>query len=151
MQQISNSYKNSLHANIFILVSKNYGWLTPQYHIHYWRLTHIVPCQGYIHSALQTVGFMLQNLLLLIQLNHIRREDWSFHETHILTLFGSKNLNVTFSSSHYYQNIISVVLQREVFLSFTLDNADACLKISNAGSAGSSPLSCGLEAKVGQR
>lgn len=34
-------------------------------------------------------------------------------------------------------------------LSFTLDNADACLKISNAGSAGSSPLSCGLEAKGG--
>lgn len=44
------------------------------------------------------------------------------------------------------KSLILAVLQWEIF---TLDNADACLKISNAGSAGSSPLSCGLDAKGG--
>jgi len=79
--------------------------------LHDWRLTYIVPCQGYIHGVLQTVGFMLQNVLFYIQLNHVRREDWSFHETRALTLFRSQNLNVTSSSNLYYQNVNSVVLQ----------------------------------------
>lgn len=141
MQQISNSHKNM--SIYFSLVSKNYAWVT----LCYWKLIYNSTMPR-LQSVCGKVKLCVQNVLLfLILLNNARREDGSFHQTHTLTFLGN----------HEYDMIFQTLLPKNHFRSctvgdfspFTLDNADACLKISNAGSAGSSPLSCGLEAKSG--
>lgn len=59
----------------------------------------IVPCQGYSQCAAKW-SFVLQNVLLfLILLNNARREDGSFHQTHILTFLANHECDMIFQSS----------------------------------------------------